>query len=229
MNQDYARQRTISADVKIRSLVQEMTFGCVGTVSGVNTKGTRVDVSLPYLDANLQPIILKGIEVVRPGTHALRVVYTPTIGDVVLVFSMQDYWAEVKHNNLPTKRDVYFEPYSTVTMKAIPIQTNEDNAKATIIEVKEDSLNISTPLKVNITCDKQTTVTCKDKADVTIEKQTTVICKDKADVTIEKEATVTCKDKTTVNCKKDVTLDASNQNIVVKSSKTTINSHLEIT
>ena len=41
-------------------------------------------------------------------------------------------------------------------MKAILVQTNEDNADATIIELTDETLNIKTPLNVNVTCDKLT-------------------------------------------------------------------------
>ena len=91
---DYVRQRAIPLEVKIRTLVKDIRFNVVGTVSKVNDDGTRIDVTLPYLDCNMQPIVLKGIEVLRPGTHAIIIKYKPVVGDVALVFAMQDYWVE---------------------------------------------------------------------------------------------------------------------------------------
>ena len=65
MTQDYVRQKALSLEVKLRSLVHSMRFSCVGVVSTVNAEGTRISVTLPYLDSNLKPIILQGIEVLH--------------------------------------------------------------------------------------------------------------------------------------------------------------------
>ena len=181
MTNDYLRQKSIPFAVKLKATVQNFKFNCIGTVSKVNSDGTRVTVTLPYLDSNLKPIQLQGIEVLRPGTHAVQVKYKPSVGDVALVFAMQDYWSEAKFSATPEKQTVKAEPYGNVTMKAILVQTNEDNDKATIIEVKDNELNITTPLKLNVTCEK------------------------------------------------DITVDAGNSNVIIKSKKTTVNDHLEIT
>ena len=125
---DYVRQRAIPLEVKIRTLVKDIRFNVVGTVSKVNDDGTRIDVTLPYLDCNMQPIVLKGIEVLRPGTHAIIIKYKPVVGDVALVFAMQDYWVEGQFAHQPEKQSVKAEPYSNVTMKAILVQTNEDRS-----------------------------------------------------------------------------------------------------
>lgn len=156
MNNEQLRNKSIPFEVKLKYLVQDLRFSLVGTVSKVNSDGTRVDVTLPYLDCNLKPIIFQGIEVLRPGTHDLLIKYRPKVGDVAIVLSMQDYWLESKFNQQPEKQSVQAEPYSNVTMKAILVQTNEDNANATIIELTDETLNIKTPLNVNVTCDKLT-------------------------------------------------------------------------
>ena len=46
-------------------------------------------------------------------------------------------------------------------MKAILVQTNEDNSDATTVEITDETLNIKTPLKVNVTVDgNEVAVTC---------------------------------------------------------------------
>ena len=172
---DYVRQRAIPLEVKIRTLVKDIRFNVVGTVSKVNDDGTRIDVTLPYLDCNMQPIVLKGIEVLRPGTHAIIIKYKPVVGDVALVFAMQDYWVEGQFDHQPEEQSVKAEPYSNVTMKAILVQTNEDNSDATTVEITDEALNIKTPLK--------TSITCKDTVTITAESTTKITCK--ADVTVD--------------------------------------------
>lgn len=209
---DYIRQRTIPLEVKVRTLVKDIRFNVVGTVSKVNDDGTRIDVTLPYFDCNMQPIVLKGIEILRPGTHNIIVKYKPVVGDVALVFAMQDYWVEGQFDHKPEEQAVKAEPYSNVTMKAILVQTNEDNDDATIIDVKEDEIAITAPLKTNITC--------KDAVTITSESTTDITCKDTVSITAESTTVVTCKD--------DATVDASGKNVVVKAAKVTVNDHLTV-
>lgn len=209
---DYVRQRAIPLEVKIRTLVKDIRFNVVGTVSKVNDDGTRIDVTLPYLDCNMQPIVLKGIEVLRPGTHAIIIKYKPVVGDVALVFAMQDYWVEGQFDHQPEKQSVKAEPYSNVTMKAILVQTNEDNSDATIIDVKDDEIAVTAPLK--------TTITCKDAVTITAESTTEITCKDAVTITSESTTAITCKD--------DATVDASDKNVVVNAAKVTINDHLTV-
>lgn len=188
---DYVRQRAIPLEVKIRTLVKDIRFNVVGTISKVNDDGTRIDVTLPYLDCNMQPIVLKGIEVLRPGTHAIIIKYKPVVGDVALVFAMQDYWVEGQFDHQPEKQSVKAEPYSNVTMKAILVQTNEDNPDATIIDVKDDEIAITAPLKTNITC--------KDAVTITAESTTAVTCKDDATVDASGKNVVVKAAKVTIN------------------------------
>ena len=241
---DYIRQRDIPLEVKIRTLVKDIRFNVVGTVSKVSEDGTRIDVTLPYLDCNMQPIILKGIEILRPGTHAIIIKYKPVVGDVALVFAMKDYWAEGQFNHQPEKQVVKAEPYSNVTMKAILVQTNEDNSDATIIDVKDDEIAITAPLKTNITCkdavtitaESTTDITCKDAVTITAESTTDITCKDAVTVTSESTTDITCKDAVTITaesttaitCKDDATVDASGKNVSVKAAKVTVNEHLTV-
>ena len=193
---DYVRQRAIPLEVKIRTLVKDIRFNVVGTVSKVNNDGTRIDVTLPYLDCNMQPVVLKGIEILRPGTHNIVIKYKPVVGDVALVFAMQDYWVEGQFNHQPEKQSVKAEPYSNVTMKAILVQTNEENTDATILDVKEDEITITAPLK--------TTITCKDAVTITAESTTKITCKENVTVdasdqnVVVKASTVSINDHLTV-------------------------------
>ena len=212
MNNEQLRNKSIPFEVKLKYLVQDLRFSLIGTISKVNADGTRVDVTLPYLDCNLKPVIFKGIEVLRPGTHDLIIRYKPKIGDVAIVLSMQDYWLESKFSQMPERQAVQAEPYSNVTMKAILVQTNEANSAATIIDVKDDEIAITAPLK--------TTIVCKDAVSVTAESKTDIVCKDVVTATCEKELNVTCK--------AGATIDASNKNVTVKASKVTVNNHLTV-
>ena len=193
---DYVRQRAIPLEVKIRTLVKDIRFNVVGTVSKVNNDGTRIDVTLPYLDCNMQPVVLKGIEILRPGTHNIVIKYKPVVGDVALVFAMQDYWVEGQFDHQPEKQSVKAEPYSNVTMKAILVQTNEENTDATILDVKEDEITITAPLK--------TTITCKDAVTITAESTTKITCKENVTVdasdqnVVVKASTVSINDHLTV-------------------------------
>lgn len=216
MTSNYLRQNGISLDVKLANLIDSFKFNCVGTVQKVNTDGTRIDVVLPSLDANFKPLILKGIEVLRPGTRAVKVVYSPKIGDVALVFSQYAYWDSAKFANVPTPAGVAASPYSEPTMKAILVQTNEENPAATLIEITDTDVNIKTPLALNITCEKAltleakdaVTLTCDSTADVTCKGATTVTAQDTVDITCEKAATLTAKDTADITCEKAATLTA---------------------
>ena len=225
---DYIRQRTIPLEVKIRTLVKDIRFNVVGTVSKVNEDGTRIDVTLPYLDCNMQPVVLKGIEILRPGTHNIIIKYKPVVGDVALVFAMQDYWAEGQFDYKPEEQSVKAEPYSNVTMKAILVQTNEDNSDATIIDVKEDEIAITAPLKTNITCKDAVTITAESTTDITCKDAVTVTSESTTDITCKDAVTITAESTTAVTCKDDATVDASGKNIVVKAAKVTVNDHLTV-
>ena len=225
---DYIRQRDIPLEVKIRTLVKDIRFNVIGTVSKVSEDGTRIDVTLPYLDCNMQPIILKGIEILRPGTHAIIIKYKPVVGDVALVFAMKDYWAEGQFNHQPEKQAVKAEPYSNVTMKAILVQTNEDNSDATIIDVKDDEITITAPLKTNITCKEAVTITAESTTDITCKDAVTVTSESTTDITCKDAVTITAESTTAITCKDDATVDASGKNVSVKAAKVTVNEHLTV-
>ena len=155
------REKTIPFEVKLKRLIASMHLNCIGIVADVNDDGSRIDINLPYLDCNDKPVTIKGIEVLHPGTNLVKIKIKPEVGDVVLLFAQQEYWAEVKFNSTPKRKDVNSEPYNDVTIKALLVQTNEDNANATSIEITDEELNIKTPLKVNVTVDdNEAIVTC---------------------------------------------------------------------
>lgn len=146
-----------SLDNKVKSVITALHFGCVGNVSTVYSEGKRIDVTLPYKDSNGDNVVLKGVEVLRPGTHKVKVVYTPEKGDLALVFAMQDLYIEGKFNNtpLPMEQCPAYDRYGDITLKAILVQTNEYNSDALNIEVKDS--------EVNVTCNSNQTVNIKAK------------------------------------------------------------------
>lgn len=155
------REKSIPFEVKLKRLIASMHLNCIGIVADVNNDGSRIDVNLPYLDCNNKPVTIKGIEVLHPGTNLVKVKIKPEVGDVVMLFAQQEYWAEVTFNALPKKKDINSEPYNDNTIKALLVQTNETNEDATNIEVTDKEINIKTPLKVNVTVDdNEATVTC---------------------------------------------------------------------
>lgn len=178
--EDYRNVRStqVSFENKIRSLITDIRFSCIGNISKVYAKGKRVDVVLPYLTVNNEPITLKGIEVLRQGTHKVKITYTPEIGDAVIVLAMQNYNGSTKfaHTPLPKDQCPYFELYGNTTMKAILVQTNEDNANAINIKVNDTQLEIECPVSVSITCKDTTTISCK--ADLTVS------CNENSNITV---------------------------------------------
>jgi hypothetical protein len=163
------------------------------------------------------------------GTSKASIFVEPENGDCVFLFSGQHYVSELKFNAVPSEAPSS-RPYSLANIKGFLVQPNEE---------PKDSVNIHVDSNQNITIDikGKTTIACKDTTDITLEKASTITCKDTADVVIEKASTITCKDTTdvtlekasTITCKDDVTVDASNKNVTLKSSKFTINDHVEVT
>lgn len=150
------REKTIPFEVKLKRLITNMHLNCIGIVAEVNKDGSRVNVNLPYLDCNNKTVTIKGIEVLRPGTNLVKIKIKPEVGDIVLLFAQQEYWAKVAFAQQPTAKTVAFDPYNDNTIKALLVQTNEDNENATNIEVTDKEINIKTDLKVNVTCNKLT-------------------------------------------------------------------------
>lgn len=155
------RDKAIPFEVKIKQLITAMHLNCIGTVAAVNDDGSRIDVNLPYLDCNGQIVSIKGVEVLRPGTHLVRIKVKPEVGDVVLLFAQQSYWSKVMFGHKPSKATTSCNKYNDATIKALLVQTNEDNEDATNIEVTDEEINIKTSLKVNVVVDgNEATVTC---------------------------------------------------------------------
>lgn len=144
------REKTIPFEVKLKRLITNMHLNCIGIVADVNSDGSRIDVNLPYLDCNNKVVTIKGVEVLRPGTNLVKIKIKPEVGDVVLLFAQQEYWAEVAFAQQPTAKKVASDPYNDNTIKALLVQTNEANDNATNIEVTEEEIKINTPLKINI-------------------------------------------------------------------------------
>lgn len=155
------REKTIPFEVKLKRLIANMHLNCIGIVANVNEDGSRINVNLPYLDCNNKPVTIKGVEVLRPGTNLVKIKVKPEVGDVVLLFAQQEYWAEATFAQQPITKNVASDAYNDNTIKALLVQTNEDNEDATNIEITDEEVNIKTALKVNVTVDgNEATVTC---------------------------------------------------------------------
>ena len=155
------REKTIPFEVKLKRLIANMHLNCIGIVANVNEDGSRINVNLPYLDCNNKPVTIKGVEVLRPGTNLVKIKIKPEVGDVVLLFAQQEYWAEATFAQQPIAKNVASDAYNDNTIKALLVQTNEDNEDATNIEITDEEVNIKTALKVNVTVDgNEATVTC---------------------------------------------------------------------
>ena len=157
--EDYrsVRGQQVSFENKIRSLITDIRFSCIGNVSKVYAEGKRIDVTLPYLTVNNEPITLKGIEVLRQGTHKIKVKFIPEIGDAVIVLAMQNYngKTEFKPTVKPKEQCPYFELYGNTTMKAILVQTNDTNSDALNITIdgKNNEVTIDYPkATINLNC-----------------------------------------------------------------------------
>ena len=154
------RSEQVSFENKIRSLITEIRFSCIGNVSKVYAEGKRIDVILPYLTVNNEPITLKGIEVLRYGTHKVKISYTPEVGDAVIVLAMQNYNGTTQFSPTPLPRDKcpYFELYGNTTMKAILVQTNEDNEDAINISVNNTDVEVTCPGTITVNCESDVTI-----------------------------------------------------------------------
>ena len=243
--QSRLREKTIPFEVKIKRLITSMHLNCIGTVADVSADGSRIDAVLPYLDCNSKPITIKGIEVLRIGTHKVKVKVKPEVGDVVLLFAQQDYWPEVTFAHVPTPKKVSSDAYNDVTIKALLVQTNEDNPNATIVDIKSDAVSITAPLRLDITCDSavnitnkgdatitnkgSTNVTCEGNATITDKGATTITCEGNATITNKGSTTITNKGSTSITCEGDASVDASGHNVNVTASSVKINNHFEVT
>jgi len=191
------REKTIPFEVKLKRLIANMHLNCIGIVADVNSDGSRIDVNLPYLDCNNKAVTIKGVEVLRPGTHLVKIKIKPEIGDVVLLFAQQDYWVEATFAQQPIPKVTASDAYNDNTIKALLVQTNEDNENATLIDVKEDTIEITAPLK--------TTIICKDAVTITAESTTDITCKDNATIDASDKNITVKASKVTINDHLEVT------------------------
>lgn len=182
------REKTIPFEVKLKRLIANMHLNCIGIVADVNSDGSRIDVNLPYLDCNNKVVTIKGVEVLRPGTHLVKIKIKPEIGDVVLLFAQQDYWVEATFAQQPIPKVTASDAYNDNTIKALLVQTNEDNENATLIDIKEDTIEITAPLKTTIVCKDEVNITCEASATVDASDQEVSLTASK--VTINDHLTV---------------------------------------
>lgn len=140
----HLRAENVSFNNQVKTLISTLRFGCIGNVSNVYEGGKRVDITLPYKDVNEQEVVLKGVELLRPGTHKVKINYEPEKGDLVLAFAMQDLYLEGKFSTQTASWEdcPYFNSYGDITLKAIPVQTNEDNDSALNITIKDEEVEV---------------------------------------------------------------------------------------
>lgn len=208
------RQKNYTKNQQTRDVVLKTLIIGTGNITKVYAKGKRADVAMTYMDANGKPVIVRGVELLRMGTSKVGIFVEPNVGDCVILLTTQHYLDEYKVQQMPQLKLPNASLYSNANIKGFVLQPNAELTDGTFIHV--DTQN-----NVTITNAGKTTIVCKNDVEITAEKKSTVTCKDEVAVTAEKKSTITCKAETTI--------DASGQNVSLKSSKTTVNDHLEIT
>ena len=207
------RQRNYTKNQQTRDVVLKTLIIGTGNILKVYAKGKRADVTLTYADANSKPVIIRGVELLRLGTSKVGVFVEPNIGDCVVLLTTQHYLDEYKVQQTPQMQLPNASLYSNANIKGFVLQPNAELTEGTFI-------HIDTQNNVSITNKGKVTIICQDEVEITNEKKSTITCKDDVSITNEKKSTITCKGETTI--------DASGQNVTLKSSKTTVNEHLEI-
>ena len=208
------RQKNYTKNQQTRDVVLKTLIIGTGNITKVYAKGKRADVSLTYMDASSKPVIVRGVELLRMGTSKVGIFVEPNVGDCVILLTTQHYLDEYKVQQMPQMKLPNASLYSNANIKGFVLQPNAELTDGTFIHV--DTQN-----NVTITNAGKTTIVCKDDITITAEKKSTITCKDAVSITAEKTSTITCKD--------NATIDASGKEVVLKSSKTTINEHVEIT
>ena len=208
------RQKNYTKNQQTRDVVLKTLIIGTGNITKVYAKGKRADVALTYMNANGRPVIIRGVELLRMGTSKVGIFVEPNVGDCVILLTTQHYLDEYKVQQLPQMKLPNASLYSNANIKGFVLQPNAELTDGTFIHV--DTQN-----NVTITNSGKTTIVCKDDINITAEKKSTITCKDEVSITAEKTSTITCKD--------NATIDASGKEVTLKSSKTTINEHVEIT
>ena len=157
------RDKNLSQNTQVEDAIFKHLLIGVGTITKLYNKGRRADVTLPYLDVNMKPMELKGIEILRTGTRKVSIFIEPSIGDNVLLFATQHYVASLMFGSLPKAELPNTRNYSTATIKGIVVQPNLENETPTeaYIHVSSDGkIVMNAPNDVNLTIQGDAKISC---------------------------------------------------------------------
>lgn len=188
------RDKNLSQNTQVEDAIFKHLLIGVGTIAKIYNKGRRADVTLPYLDVNLKPTIIKGVELLRTGTRKVSIFVEPSIGDNVLLFATQHYVASLIFGAIPKADLPSTRNYSTATIKGLVVQPNTENettADAYIHVANDGKITLNAPADIDLTI--------QGNANVTVEKDLTAEVKGKVTATVTGDATIESKSKCTVN------------------------------
>lgn len=183
------RDKNLSQNTQVEDAIFKHLLIGVGTITKLYNKGRRADVTLPYLDVNMKPMAIKGIELLRIGTRKVSVFVEPSIGDNVLLFATQHYVASLMFGALPKAELPNTRNYSTATIKGIVVQPNLENetpAEAYIHIASDGKITMNAPSDVNLTI--------QGNANITVEKDVKLSSKGSItlDATSNNDCSITC-------------------------------------
>ncbi len=183
------RDKNLSQNTQVEDAIFKHLLIGVGTITKLYNKGRRADVTLPYLDVNMKPMAIKGIELLRIGTRKVSIFVEPSIGDNVLLFATQHYVASLMFGTLPKAELPNTRNYSTATIKGIVVQPNLENetpAEAYIHIASDGKITMNAPSDINLTI--------QGNANITVEKDVKVSSKGSItlDATSNNDCNITC-------------------------------------
>jgi hypothetical protein len=184
------RDKNLSQNTQVEDAIFKHLLIGVGTITKIYNKGRRADVTLPYLDVNMKPMAIKGIELLRTGTRKVSIFVEPSIGDNVLLFATQHYVASLIFGSLPKAELPNTRNYSTATIKGIVVQPNSENetpAEAYIHVASNGKITMNAPSDINLTIQGNATMTVEKDVKVSSKGSITL------DATSNKDCSIVCK------------------------------------
>lgn len=157
------RDKNLSQNTQVEDVIFKHLLIGVGTITKIYNKGRRADVQLPYLDVNLKPTVIKGIELLRIGTRKVSIFVEPSIGDNVLLFATQHYVASLVFGAIPKADLPSTRNYSTATIKGLVVQPNLENETQSDVYMRiseNGKVTINTPDTVDITVNGDVSLSC---------------------------------------------------------------------
>ncbi len=204
------RDKNLSQNTQVEDTVFKHLLIGVGTITKLYNNGRRADVTLPYLDVNMKPTVIKGIELLRIGTRKVSIFVEPSIGDNALLFATQHYVASLMFGSLPKAELPNARNYSTATIKGIVVQPNLENETPA-----EAYMHIASDGKITMNAPSDVNLTIQGNATVTVEKDATTEVKGNATVTVEKDVEISSKGGITLDAtsNKDCSITCNNAKI----------------